>query len=128
MAVQALVILAIMLLFVAVYGVAAFVVVLDDPTIDPEARPMLLGAIIGALSCSALMMAVFTVPYLVTAWGLRARKPWSHLAGLILSGLSLSNFPFGLIAGIIGFVVLLDKDITTELKGSTDVEPKGSSV
>ncbi|MFT6145785.1 MAG: hypothetical protein ACJAZO_000151 [Myxococcota bacterium] len=35
---------------------------------------------------------------------------------------------FGMIVGVIRFVVLLDKDISAELKGSQDVEPQGSSV
>ncbi len=128
MVIQAGLVLGITLVFMAIYGVITTLVVFNDPTIDPDARLFVVAGVVAALSFAVLMVTAFTLPYFVTAWGLRARKPWSHLAGLIVSGLSLSNFPFGMIAGIMGFVVLLDKDISAELKGSTDVEPQGSSV
>lgn len=116
--IQAVLALGLTLLVVVLYGGVSGLVIFNDPTIDAEARPFLLGGMVGALSCTAAMVAAFTAPYLIVAWGLRTRKPWSHLAGLIISGLSLSNFPLGVIAGILGFVVLLDKDITAELRGS----------
>jgi hypothetical protein len=125
MVVQAVLVLGLTLLFMIVYGVFATLVIVNDPTVDPQALPFLIGGVVVALGVTSLVIVAFTAPYLITAWGLRARKPWSHLAGLIVSGLSLSNFPLGVIAGIMGFIVLLDKDITAELRGTASAEPQG---
>lgn len=80
---QALLLMRVKSLLVAGYGVAAVVVILEDLAMDPGALRFMLGGVTAGLCFAAFMIVALTAPDFATAWGLRGRKPWSRLAGLI---------------------------------------------
>jgi uncharacterized membrane protein (DUF2068 family) len=57
-----------------------------------------------------VMMLVFAVPYLITAWGLWQLRAWARIAGIILGVLCLFSLPFGTIVGVYALIVLFQKE------------------
>jgi hypothetical protein len=64
------------------------------------------------LTGAALVMfvVVMSVPAIVIGYGLYRLRPWSRIAGIVLSIISLISFPFGTLLGIYGLWVLFSKD------------------
>ena len=60
-----------------------------------------------------------SLPAVIIGYGLYRMRPWSRLAGIVLSIISLLSFPIGTILGIYGLWVLFNKD------GQTLFEPAG---
>ena len=50
------------------------------------------------------------LPSLITGYGLLYFKPWARIVGIVLSAVSLINFPIGTAVGIYGLWVLLNKE------------------
>ena len=103
-------------LVIAMSGAAGIVGVAADPEDAAIAIPIL--GIAG--TALAGFLGLFSLPSLITGYGLVNFKPWARIAGIVLSAISLINIPFGTIVGIYGLWVLLSKD-TERLFGTTPV-------
>ena len=57
-----------------------------------------------------LFMVALSLPSIIIGWGLYQLRPWSRIAGIVLSAVSLISFPFGTILGVYGLWVLFSKD------------------
>ena len=87
-------------------GVAGIVGAAADPDDAAIAIPIL-GIAGTALTA---FLGIFSLPSLITGYGLFNFKPWSRVVGIVLSAISLIFIPFGTIAGAYGLWVLLSKD------------------
>jgi hypothetical protein len=87
-------------------GVAGIVGAAADPEDAAIAIPIL--GIAG--TAMAAFLGIFSLPSLITGYGLVNFKPWSRVVGIVLSAISLIFIPFGTIAGAYGLWVLLSKD------------------
>ena len=57
-----------------------------------------------------VMFGVFSLPSLITGYGLLYFKSWARIVGSVLSAGSLINFPLGTAVGVYGLWVLLNKE------------------
>ena len=57
-----------------------------------------------------IMLGIFSLPSLITGYGLLYFKPWARIVGIVLSAVSLINFPLGTAVGVYGLWVLLNKE------------------
>lgn len=55
-------------------------------------------------------LVVLGLPGLITGWGLLKHQSWSRIAGFVLGGLNLFNFPVGTVLGGYTFWVLLQPE------------------
>ena len=55
-------------------------------------------------------LGLFSLPSLITGYGLLNFKPWARIVGIVLSAISLINIPIGTIIGAYGLWVLLSKE------------------
>jgi hypothetical protein len=58
----------------------------------------------------AVFFAVIGLPGFLVGIGLLNRAPWARIGGIIISILSLINFPFGTAIGIYGLVILFNAE------------------
>ena len=58
----------------------------------------------------AAFFGIFSLPSLITGYGLLNFKPWARIVGIVLSAISLIFIPFGTIVGAYGLWVLLNKE------------------
>jgi len=56
------------------------------------------------------MLVIFSLPSLVTGYGLLYFKSWARIVGIVLSAVSLINIPIGTAVGAYGLWVLLNKE------------------
>jgi len=103
-------------LLVAMSSAAGIVGIAADPE-DAAISIPILGIAGTAL---AGLLGLFSLPSLVTGYGLVTFKPWARIVGIVLSAISLINIPFGTIIGVYGLWVLLSKD-TERLFDTTPV-------
>jgi hypothetical protein len=83
-----------------------------------EEELMVMGGIYGVVGLVAAVLAgLFAVPNLIVGNGIRGRKPWARMGGLVMGALALLNMPLGTILGIYAFMTLIDKDVTAEFEG-----------
>ncbi len=87
-------------------GVAGIVGAAADPEDAAIAIPIL--GIAG--TALAAFLGIFSLPSLLTGYGLFTYKPWARIVGIVLSAISLIFIPIGTIAGAYGLWVLLNKD------------------
>ncbi|MDP9322448.1 MAG: hypothetical protein M3P13_02335 [Acidobacteriota bacterium] len=87
-------------------GVAGIVGASADPEDAAIAVPIL--GIAG--TALAGFFGIFSLPSLVTGYGLLSFKPWARIVGIVLSAISLIMIPFGTIVGAYGLWVLLSKE------------------
>jgi hypothetical protein len=89
---------------------------------DAEAATALpvLGAI-GTLLVICLL--ILSLPGIVVGIGLWRFRPWSRVAGIVLSILCLLLFPFGTLLGVYGLWVLLNKDSENLFTGNPSPLP-----
>jgi hypothetical protein len=78
---------------VVVFGILGVVGVLTG---DAKAGALLTG--VGFFI--AVVVAILSVPNIITGWGLLKRKSWSRILALILGCLGLLSFPHGTALGI----------------------------
>jgi hypothetical protein len=50
-------------------------------------------------SSAALVLLLFSIPFLITGWGLRRRAGWARIAAIVLGALSILSFPIGTLLG-----------------------------
>jgi hypothetical protein len=72
------------------------------------------GEIMGVLVLAATIPPLFAVPFLATGWGIRGRRPWARVAGLVLSVLVITDIPIGFALGAFGLGTLLDREVRAE--------------
>ena len=76
---------------------------------DADAAAVL--PIIGVTGASVVLIAVLTsLPAVIIGFGLYRLQPWSRIAGIVISILSLLAFPIGTALGIYGLWVLFSAD------------------
>lgn len=80
--------------------------------VPPEFRSML-NLVMGGIGWLLLLRVVACA---VAAWGLFDREPWARLYTIIVSALSLIEFPVGTILGIYSLWVLLPESSATEYR------------
>lgn len=74
---------------------------------------IVMGSMYGMIGAVLVVFAgLSALSSLAVGWGLRGRRPWARIGGLILGLLSLMNMPLGTLLGLYACVVLLDKDAT----------------
>ena len=67
--------------------------------------------IIGMTGAAIVTFVVLTsLPAIIIGYGLFKMLPWSRIAGIVISIISLISVPFGTIIGIYGLWVLFSKD------------------
>ena len=87
-------------------GVAGIVGATAEPQDAAIAIPVL--GIAG--TALAAFLGIFSLPSLITGYGLLNFKQWARIVGIILSAISLINIPIGTIIGAYGLWVLLNKE------------------
>lgn len=91
------------LVLIVVFGGVTGVVGADG---DPDAA-----LVTGAIGIALVLLLVMTsLPAVFIGYGLYKLRPWSRLAGIVLSILLLIIFPFGTILGVYGLWVLFSRD------------------
>ena len=68
-----------------------------------------------------IFLLVFSLPGILTGYGLLTYRPWARIVGIVLSAVNLINIPFGTILGAYGLWVLLNKDTEPLFDGGTTV-------
>lgn len=80
---------------------------------DEEA--LVVGAVYGVFGVVvAVFVGVFGVVYLLTGMGIRRRRGWARIAGIVTGVLALTSVPLGTLVGIYALVTLLDKEVAEE--------------
>ena len=93
-------------LFLTMGSVAGIVGATAEPQDAAIAVPVL--GIAG--TALAAMLAIFSLPSLITGYGLLYFKAWARIVGIVLSAVSLINIPIGTAVGAYGLWVLLNKE------------------
>ncbi len=87
-------------------GVAGIV----GATAEPEEAAIAIPVLGIAGTALAAVLFVFSLPSLITGYGLFNYKPWARIVGIVLSAISLINIPIGTVIGAYGLWVLLNKE------------------
>jgi hypothetical protein len=58
----------------------------------------------------ATMLGIFSLPSLITGYGLLYFRQWARIVGIALSAVNLINVPLGTVVGAYGLWVLLNKE------------------
>jgi len=58
----------------------------------------------------ATMLGIFSLPSLITGYGLLYFRQWARIVGIVLSAVNLINVPLGTVVGAYGLWVLLNKE------------------
>ena len=94
------------LLMIFVFGGAAGIVGASG---DPEAAIAV--PIIGLTGTALVIFLLMTsLPGVIVGIGLLRLRPWSRIAGIVISMISLIMIPFGTVVGAYGLWVLFSKD------------------
>lgn len=68
------------------------------------------GVAIAILGLSGITLTIFllvmAVPYIVCGWGLRKRRRWARILGIVLAALALTKFPIGTAFGVYALIIL----------------------
>jgi hypothetical protein len=76
---------------------------------DPDAA--VAASIVGVTGASIVLVTILTsLPAIVIGLGLYRLRPWSRIAGIVISILSLLAFPVGTALGIYGLWVLFSAE------------------
>ena len=102
----ALMLLAALFLAVTLGGVAGIV----GATAEPEDAAIAIPVLGFAGTALAGFLGIFSLPSLITGYGLMNFRPWARIVGIVLSAISLINIPIGTIVGAYGLWVLLSKE------------------
>jgi hypothetical protein len=90
----------------AMFGIAGMAGAAADSEDAALALPVL--GLTGGLVTAFLV--AFSLPGLITGFGLLAYKSWARILGIVLAALQLLGFPVGTLFGIYALWVLLNKD------------------
>jgi len=108
--------LAALFLFLTLGGVAGIV----GATAEPQDAAIAIPVLGFAGTALAAFFTLFSLPSLITGYGLLNYKPWARVVGIVLSAISLINIPIGTVVGAYGLWVLLNKE-TERLFGTVSV-------
>jgi hypothetical protein len=108
-------------LLVVMGGAAGIVGAAADPQDAAIAIPVL--GIAG--TALVIFLGGFSLPGLLTGYGLLNYRPWARILGIVLSALSLINIPIGTLMGAYGLWVLLSKDTERLFDGGPIVTSTG---
>ena len=76
---------------------------------DPEAAMAV--PIVGAAGAALVLFTlVLSLPAVIIGYGLFQLRPWSRIAGIVISILSLIAIPFGTLLGVYGLWVLFSAE------------------
>jgi hypothetical protein len=76
---------------------------------DPDAAFVV--PLIGATGIFVVLVVVaLSLPAVIIGWGLYKLRPWSRIAGIVISVFSLFAFPFGTALGVYGLWVLFSPE------------------
>jgi len=64
-----------------------------------------LGAVVG------IFVMLFSLPSFAAGIGIRRRRPWGRIVGIVVGALALTSVPLGTALGVYALVVLIDKDV-----------------
>ena len=93
-------------LFLTMGSVAGIV----GATAEPQDAAIAIPVLGLAGTALAAMLGIFSLPSLITGYGLVNFKSWARIVGIVLSAVSLINIPIGTIVGAYGLWVLLNKE------------------
>jgi|KBSMisStaDraftv2_1062788.scaffolds.fasta_scaffold1885618_1 hypothetical protein len=93
-------------LFLTMGSVAGIV----GATAEPQDAAIAIPVLGLAGTALAAMLGIFSLPSLITGYGLLYFKSWARIVGIVLSAVSLINIPIGTIVGAYGLWVLLNKE------------------
>lgn len=62
----------------------------------------------------AAVVTLFAIPNALVGYGLRRRRPWARIGGLVMAVLELTSFPLGTILGVYAIVTLVDAEVAAE--------------
>lgn len=106
LAVGACMLLLALFLFLTMGSVAGIV----GATAEPQDAAIAIPVIGLAGTALAAMLGIFSLPSLITGYGLLYFKQWARIVGIVLSAVSLINIPIGTAIGAYGLWVLLNKE------------------
>jgi hypothetical protein len=87
-----------------------------------EPELIVIGAIYGFFGLVGTVVGLmFPSLNIATGVGLRRRRPWVKIVGIIASIFCIMRMPIGTALGVFGLVLLLDKEVGDELAG---IDPK----
>jgi len=98
--------LAALFLFLTLGGVAGIV----GATAEPQDAAIAIPVLGFAGTALAAFLTLFSLPSLITGYGLLNYKPWARVVGIVLSAISLINIPIGTVVGAYGLWVLLNQE------------------
>ena len=98
--------LAALFLFLTLGGVAGIV----GATAEPQDAAIAIPVLRFAGTALAAFFTLFSLPSLITGYGLLNYKPWARVVGIVLSAISLINIPIGTVVGAYGLWVLLNQE------------------
>jgi hypothetical protein len=110
------------LFLLVVMGGAAGIV---GATADPEEAAIAIPVLGITGTAIAIFLGAFSLPGLLTGYGLLNYRPWARILGIVLSALSLINIPLGTLMGAYGLWVLLSKDTEPLFDGGPVVTSTG---
>src|SRR5436309_2464295 len=106
LAVGACMLLLALFLFLTMGSVAGIV----GATAEPQDAAIAIPVLGLAGTALAAMLGIFSLPSLITGYGLLYFKQWARIVGIVLSAVSLINIPIGTAIGAYGLWVLLNKE------------------
>lgn len=80
---------------------------------DPDA--LVAGGVLGVMGLVvSVISGILAIPAILVGTGIRRRRPWARIGGLVLGAFQLTSVPIGTMLGVYAFVTLLDKDVAAE--------------
>lgn len=90
-------------------------------TADPQDAAVAIPVLGIAGSALVIFLLAFSLPGILTGYGLLTYRPWARIVGIVLSAINLINIPFGTILGAYGLWVLLNKETERLFEGHAAV-------
>lgn len=82
-----------------------------------DSEMLIVGGVYSAIGLAvAALIALFAIPEILVGSGIRRRRKWARIGGMIMGGLALSNMPLGTALGVFAFVCLLDAEVAKEFE------------
>jgi hypothetical protein len=119
LAVGGLMLLLALFLILTMGGVAGIV----GASADPEDAAIAVPVLGLAGTALAAFFGIFSLPSLITGYGLLNYRPWARVIGIILSAISLINIPIGTVVGAYGLWVLLNKETERLFNTGQSISP-----
>jgi hypothetical protein len=80
--------------------------------VEGEEELMITGIAMGAAGLFvSFFVMMFSLPSFAAGIGIRRRRPWGRIVGIVVGALALSSIPLGTALGIYALIVLIDKDV-----------------